>query len=169
MSDITLRLGSDAGPQSFTDQGPLVRHCLSMLEQTRRRVRIFTHDLEPALYDHSTVIDALSVLARRSRYSVIEVLVFDPRRAISEGHRLIDLAQRLSDVLSVRQVHPDYQHEAQSFALFDERGLIYRPLYSEPDGYADYNAPSHCIEKQLLFQGIWDKSAAIAEFRRIIV
>lgn len=167
MSSPEHVLGEDAGPCPFEDSEALLGHTLGMLSQTRRSLRVFTHDLEPRLFDQTDVLDALAALARRSRYSRLEFLVFDPHAAVRDGHRLIELARRLSSFIELRQVHPEYQQDPTAFALFDERGLIYRPQYALYSGFADYNSPNLCIEKHKYFLEVWERSEPVQEFRRL--
>lgn len=160
-------LGVDAGPHLFDTGEALATHALALLEQTRRRARLFTHDLESRLYDRNEILDAISRVARQSRFARVEVLVFDPRPAIRDGHRLIELARRLSSFIELRQVHDDYQQDPTAFALFDDRGLLYRSQHALLNGFADYNAPNACQEKHKYFQEVWEKSSPVQEFRRL--
>lgn len=160
-------LAVDAGPQPFDSRDDLADHTRAMLTQTKHRARIFTHDLESRLYDQPDMLDTFGHLARSGPHARIEILVFDPRAAVREGHRLIELARRLSSFIELRQVHEDYQRDPAAFALFDERGLIYRPLHALYNGFADYNAPNECLEKHKFFQSIWERSGPVQEFRRL--
>lgn len=157
----------DAGERPIRGKEELHLHVLAMAAQSRRRIRIFSHDLEPTIYDQPDVLDALSRLARRSRFSRVEILVFDPRPAVRDSHRLIELARRLSSFIELRQVHADYLQDPTSFALFDDSGYVYRPQHAQYQGYGDYHAPHVCLEKHKYFQEVWEKSSPVQEFRRL--
>ena len=81
------------------------RASLALVQQGRRSLHILSYDLAPAIYDHVDFIEAVSVLARHSHHSQIQILVQDIGQLISHGHRIIELSRRLSSTIAIRQPH----------------------------------------------------------------
>ncbi|MBI2380108.1 MAG: hypothetical protein HYV16_05060 [Gammaproteobacteria bacterium] len=163
------QLGEDAGAIVFDSSEELSTHTLALLQQCNHQVQIFTHDLESRLYNRAEILDAFSRLARRSRLSRIEILVFEPGVAVREHNRLIELYRRMTEYIAIRQVHADYLQDPTAFALFDGKGIIYRPQHALYHGYADYYALYEVLEKQKYFQEIWEKSVPVQEFQRLYI
>jgi predicted GNAT family N-acyltransferase len=79
-------LGHDGGRFSAQDRGPLV---LDLARQCRRQLRILSNSLDHELYHTNEFFDALSDLARRSRFSEIRLLIVDNRPLVQRGHLLL--------------------------------------------------------------------------------
>ena len=130
-------------------------------------VELFTSDLEPALYDQAPFIDALTGLALGSPRARVRILVKDLERTIKEGHRLVELARRLSSYVQIRRVHEDYQQDSQSFFLVDDYGLLHRRFAARFEGTLSCKAPLEVRRLRALFDEIWDRSEPEADLRRL--
>jgi hypothetical protein len=135
--------------------------------QAHRAVELFTPDLEPALYDQAPLIDALTRLAVSSPRARVRILAKDLDRATKEGHRLVELARRLSSYVQIRRVHEDYQQDSQSFLLVDDYGLLHRHFSARFEGILSCKAPLEVRRLRALFDEIWDRSEPEADLRRL--
>lgn len=135
--------------------------------QARRQIELFTPDLEPALYDQSPFLDALSQLCLGSPRARIRVLAKDFERTIKDGHRLVELARRLSSYMELRKVHTDYQENNESFLLVDDYGLLHRRHAARFDGSFSCKAPLEVRRLRAFFDEVWDRSEPQADLRRL--
>ena len=103
-------LGETAEPIALETSGDNHAAAVALVRQTRRTLIIFTHDLDARVYDTQEFADAVAALARRGRLSRIRILVQDTRPVIRSGHRLVDLAVRLSSYIEVRKVSREHEH-----------------------------------------------------------
>ncbi len=55
---------------------------IEVARQAKRKVSIFTHDLEPGIYDDPDFLEVIKRLVLSQTYSRIRVLIADPTRAI---------------------------------------------------------------------------------------
>jgi len=133
----------------------------------RRELVLFSHDLEPLIYDKDGFTGAVQALATRSRMSRIRVVSIDPGAAVRAGHRLIALAQRFSSYIEVRRASKDHSQLAETFLVADEEALLFRPIASRYEGYADLHAPLKAREYRKQFEDIWEKAEPDPEFRRL--
>lgn len=140
---------------------------IELAHKASRYLAIFTPDLEPIIYDRPGFVDAVKELALRSRFSRIRILVKDSNRAVKEGHRLANLAQRLSSYIEVRRLAGDYGAMTEAFLIADERGLLYRPLASRFEGIIDTDDRFQAREKLRLFDEMWERSTPDPELRRL--
>lgn len=151
------------------DRNELAGIVLDMVEQSRRQVRIVSRHLDAPLYDRDDFIRALSVLARRSRYSEVQILVHDSTPAVKDDHRLVALHQRLSSHVHIRRIHSDYKDYNSALLLADNRGMIYRPYADRFEARVNYHAPVQVKELDKLFDDIWQISPPDPRVRRLFI
>ncbi|HEV2111181.1 MAG TPA: hypothetical protein VGT99_07495 [Gammaproteobacteria bacterium] len=133
----------------------------------KRELVLFSRDLEPLLYDRQEFMTVVQVLATRSRMSRIRVACIDPGPSVRAGHRLIALAQRFSSYIEVRRASRDHEERPDTFLVADDAALLYRPLVTRYEGYADMHSPLEAREKLRAFEEIWQQGQPDPEFRRL--
>ena len=142
---------------------------LRLISQAQRHIHLFSRDLDPRALDDVEVTDALSALARRHRSSHIRLLVADVGPAQRQGHRWLELIQRLSSKIDVRITHEDHLHHPFCFLVADQAGLLYRSNAAEYTGEVHFYAPLPCLEKLKLFDEVWQISRPASELRRLYI
>ncbi len=140
---------------------------LALVTQARRTIDIFTQDLEPMVYDHQPILDAVRQLALRSRRSRVRVLVKDSRRAVKDGHRLVELARHLSSFVEIRKAHEDVKDAADTFLIADGIGTLHRTLATSYEGTLNFRAPLHARRLEQWFTEVWERSTPDPELRRL--
>lgn len=134
-----------------------------------RSLAIFTHDLEPAIYDQDTFLDIVKHLVLSRSYARIRVLVLDPMRAIKDGNRFVALGRRLNSYIEFRNVHKDYRDHTEAFCIADNTGLVYRLDAARWDGIADTYEPTIAKRYLKFFDDVWNASDIEPEFRELVV
>ena len=140
---------------------------VAVAQVAKRELVLFSHDLEPLLYDKEDFLKAVQMVATRSRMSRIRIVCKDPGASIRAGHRLIALAQRFSSYMEVRRASKDHEQMAETFLVADEEAVLFRPLASRYEGYADVHAPFEARQFLKTFSDIWEKAEPDPEFRRL--
>ncbi|MGH8495238.1 MAG: hypothetical protein ACREVN_03825 [Gammaproteobacteria bacterium] len=135
----------------------------------RRQLAVFSHDLEPGIYDHDDFIEAATRLVLATRFARIRVLVADPGRAVKDGHQFVALGRRLSSYIEFRNVRPEFRNHPEAYCVADDRGIVYRAIATSWNGIAASNDP-HVAGKYLdMFNEIWHACEIEQEFRRLHV
>lgn len=160
-------LGETAGDYALAGRDDSRQAAAVLAGQARRQVDLFTPDLEPALYDQSPFLDALTQLCLGSPRARVRVLARDFERTVKDGHRLVELARRLSSYVELRKVHPDYQENNESFLLVDDYGLLHRQHAARFEGRFSCKAPLEVRRLRAFFDEVWDRSEAQADLRRL--
>ncbi len=142
---------------------------LALLQQVRHSLCLYTPDLEPWLYHHSSVQEACTRFLLANPRNHLRILLRDSSRAVKEGHRLLNLARRVTSNLHIRKLHPDYPSEEAAFLLADDRGLLLRPKPEIPEGYALYNDPGRVRQRQEQFDQAWDQSITDPDLRSFLL
>lgn len=164
----SLQLGDDNARYSLASLEDNRLGAQLLARQAKRRVDLFTPDMEPQIYDSDEFIDALTQLALDSRqHGKTRILTIDTERPVKYGHRLIELKRRLSSFIEIRQVHEDYRSTTETFLLIDDRGLLHRPLSSRYEGSWSVSQPLEVRQRDAFFNEVWERSSSIPDFNRL--
>ncbi len=141
--------------------------CLCLAQGARRELLILSRDLDPDFYDQAPFLAEVRRLALATPHLPVRALVYEPRVAVLAGHRLIDLARRLSSRIAIRRVAEDFRDRLDAFLIADGRGYCLRRLADRPEALASYAAPGDAGRLRAEFEPIWERSDADTELRRL--
>ena len=140
---------------------------IDVAREATRKVSIFTHDLEPGIYDDPDFLEVIKRLVLSQTYARIRVLIADPTRAIKAGNNFVHLGRRLNTYIEFRHVREDLRTHAESFCIADETALVYRLQASRWEGIADTYEPAVAKLYGKMFDEIWLASEVEMEFRQL--
>ena len=151
----------------ISSQEELRQAIIDVASETSRKLSIFTHDLEPGIYDDPDFLDIIKRLCLSQTYARICVLIADPTRAIKNGNNFVHLGRRLNTYIEFRHVREDLRTHAESFCIADETALVYRLQASRWEGIADTHEPAVAKLYGKMFDEIWQASEVEIEFRQL--
>ena len=140
---------------------------IEVAREATRKVSIFTHDLEPGIYDDPDFLEVIKRLVLSQTYARIRVLIADPARAIKNGNNFVYLGRRLNTYIEFRHVREDLRTHPESFCIADESALVYRLQASRWEGIADTYEPAVAKLYGKMFDEIWLASEVEMEFRQL--
>ena len=140
---------------------------IETVREATRKVSIFTHDLEPGIYDDPDFLEVIKRLVLSQTYARVRVLIADPSRAIKNGNNFVHLGRRLNTYIEFRHVREDFRTHAESFCIADEVSLVYRLQASRWEGIADTYEPAVAKLYSKMFDEIWLASEVEMEFRQL--
>lgn len=140
---------------------------IDIARESKRRISIFTHDLEPGIYDDPDFLEVIKRMVLSQAYARIRVLIADPSRAIKNGNNFVHLGRRLNTYIEFRHVREDLRTHAEAFCIADETALVYRLQANRWDGIADTYEPAVARLYGKMFDEIWLDSEVAVEFRQI--
>lgn len=161
------KANAEPNRQAIDGRQQAVTASLALIQQARREVCFFAPSLDKHLLDNEAFIDALSAFARDSRFSKVRVLVHSTRDAISQSHRLLPLAQRLSSHISIHECAREDQDQLHLCLLVDDNATLY---CTDPLRYQGYVATADRVENQQLkqqFEILWARSHPDPQSRRL--
>lgn len=143
----------------------------SLAKQARRRINIFTQDMDAPLYDNEEFEHHLFKLALRHPSSEIRILVQDSTRAVQRSHRIIRLAHKLTSSIFIRKPVEKYRDVKSAFITVDGVGMIYRIQATQHDYNAAVNfmSPMRTGKLDDFFDEVWDNSEQDPQARRIFM
>ncbi len=160
-------LGRDAGDLVMEDSAGTRAVCTHMLSQARRELCLLSRELDKTLFDQTGFLAALKDLALRSRLARARVLLQDHTRAVSQGHRIIELSRRLTSRIEIRVPGEDWLDYPENFMLIDQYGYVHWELATRHKTTADYHAPLRVQKLRMRFDEIWESALVDGELRRL--
>ncbi len=140
---------------------------IAIAKEATRKVSIFTHDLEPGIYDDPDFLEIIKRLVLSQTYARIRVLIADPTRAIKNGNNFVHLGRRLNTYIEFRHVREDLRTHGEAFCIADEKALLYRLQASRWEGIVDTYEPAVAKLYGTMFDQIWLDSEVEMEFRQL--
>ena len=152
---------------AFDDSQTLGSLSLEIAQNGRRTIDIATRHLDPALYDNQPFVDALKDLVLRNRLARVRFLISDMAPVISRGHRLIDLASRLSSFIAVRKPGKDHKNFNEAMLVADNSAYTHRRFADRYDGIGSLDDIGRASELSGRFDEIWERADFDPNFRRL--
>lgn len=162
-------LGVEQELQRFEAPEHTRAHALALMQQARRTLCLYSPDLEPWLYHHSSIQQACTRLLLDHRNNRLRILVRDSSRAVRDGHRLVGLSRKLPSQVQIRRCHPEYPVPEDAFLLADDQGMLVRAQAQRFAGYAKYRDPGRVRQLQRLFEQTWDTSITDPDLRNFLL
>ena len=162
-------LGTHANLERFSRPEQVQAHALALLQQARFNLCIHSPDLEAWLYSHSSVQEACTQFLLASPKNRLRILLRDVAKPVKLGHRLLNLAHRITSNLQIRKINPDHPGDESAYLLADDRGLLLRETPEHYAGYALYNDPGRVRQRQAQFDQAWDASLSDPDLRSFLL
>jgi hypothetical protein len=122
--------------------------------------------LAPGVLDSPAELAELRRIATAGRGAEIRLLLHDTAAALRDGHRLVDLAQRLPSILQVRTpVEPVDRAVASAWLLGDSGGYLLQPDATRPQGRACRRDRAAQAPLRQQFDEIWERSPRARELQ----
>jgi hypothetical protein len=138
-----------------------------MVSQANRSLDLLTADLEPALYDQPAFLEACKRLALKSKIARIRILLQDNSLVRQQGHRLIELIQRLPSSIELRKPDRAFREHPENFLLVDDCGYLHRRLLGRYQVTACCNDRLQVSRFEDLFTQAWEAGEPDRELARL--
>lgn len=144
------------------------RHVMiEMCKQAVHSLRILSPMLDHKLFDNPELMEICSSLARRNRYTEIQILLYDPHRVIKNGHALLEISRKLSSSINIKVVHPEYRQLNHEYVLADGAGFIHRQDFEIYEGSANFRDITENSRFGRQFKTRWETGLFDPNLRRL--
>lgn len=140
---------------------------LWLIGEARRSVDIVSRYLDPALYDTEEFCAALRTLIVGTVRARIRILVLEPGPVVARGHRLVELAQRLTSFIQIRVPSPQHQDLSEAWLVVDDRSYLHRRTATRFEATGSTNSPRDAGRLTARFEEIWALAQPDANLRRL--
>lgn len=138
-----------------------------LAESARQEVLILSTDLQSHLYDQASFLAAVRRLATSGGRASVRVLVKDVEPAIKNGHRLVELARRLTSFIEIRRLAVEDADVESCFLLVDRGAFLWQPTPTVRAAQLARQARRQGRDLAQQFQQYWDRSEADPNLRRL--
>jgi hypothetical protein len=139
---------------------------VTIISKARRRLCIYSQDLEHNVYGQAEVITALKQFAIQSRDGCAQIIVQNTTSARSRPHPLFELTQRLPSSFQFRMpVEPEDFQYPSVFIINDRDGYLFRQLGSRYEGNWSQALPGRNRQLSEEFERFWQRFQQCPEFQ----
>ena len=140
---------------------------LKMAQQCQRSIDIISRELDPDLFDTIEFIDAVKSMVLNNRHASVRMLVADPKKIVSRGHRLVDLTRTLPTYMDIRV--PGMEHKDFNEMLFiaDTTGYLHRLNSERFDATVNFNDKRVAKYLRKEFDEMWSKATQDTNLRQL--
>ncbi len=141
-------------------------HLLGMLQKGKQNVVIFSRYLNPLLFNHQDISDALSAIARTHPHAEIRLLVEHPQTIVEDNHLLLLFSQRLPSKIKIQRLISPSTEDSE-FMIVDDDKLWLQHKQESYTGFANYDARPEAKRFMGLFNELWRNSEEDVRLRRL--
>ncbi len=145
------------------------RHSLQVVESSRREVLLLSKTLDPAIYDNELFYQGILDLARRDRNVQVKILVKDIKPLVQHGHRILNLARRLSSKIEIRKLLIKPEKDSITYLIGDRKHLLYMHEDQVYNGFVNYEAAQESKSLADEFTYLWDKHSELDPALRTVL
>ncbi len=113
--------------------------------------------LDPAIYNSEDFYQHILDLARGDRNTQVKILVKDIQPVVEQGHRLLELARRLSTKVEMRKLLIKPAKDTICYLIGDRKDLLYMHEDQIYSGFVHYDAAQECKVLADEFSHLWEK------------
>ena len=140
-----------------------------MAQQCKRNIDILSRELDPDLFDTIEFIDAVKSMVLNNRMAKIRVLVAEPKKIVSRGHRLIDLYRSLPTYLDIRLPSKEHQDFSEMLFIADTTGYLHRLHPERFEATLNFNDKRVAKHLRQEFNEMWSKAAQDTNLRQLTI
>ena len=155
--------------QRFSGPAETIAFAQALLGRAQRSICLYSHDLEPWLYDNAATRELCTRFLLASPRNRLRILIRDTTLVVRDGHGLLNLSRRLPSLCHIRRMHPDYPSEESAFLLIDQQALLMRPDPRQPSGYVLPDAQARARQCLEAFEQAWQTSLIDPDLRSMLL
>ena len=140
-----------------------------MVSQSRRYLDIISRDLDPHVYDQNEFLDAVKHLAINGSRAQIRIIVFDVNSIIRKGHRLIEMAAKLSSFIEIKKGASQDDDYNDALLVADRTGFILRNDAQRYEARLNFNDKRQSSLYLNEFEDMWQRAKPDPNFRRVLI
>ena len=151
----TLKLNSDAA--------------LKLVSAAQHQISIISRHLDPRIFNNENILQSMLMLIRRAKTSNVKILVHDPSPMIKNGHRILELSQRVTSKIEIRKIGQPFSQFNEGFLVADKIAYIHNIKSDLYDAEVNFNDKDKSKELLETFRNIWEQSSQDTTLRRLCV
>lgn len=140
---------------------------VQVLGVAQRTLSIFTHDLEPQVYDHDEFLEPLKKFILARQFARVRVAIVEPERVVLSASRFVAMGRRLNSYIEFRRLGPEHRNNPEAFFIADDHALVYRARAEDWNGMSDTYEPAVARLYLTKFDSLWNTCEHEPESRQL--
>lgn len=146
-------------------RGALKENVALAFEKACHSISVYSPLLDPANFNQSRVIEALTKFCGGGRPNKARILVERGDETIRNNGRLADLARRFSDFVDIRQLSESSGAPSDMFVVVDRDGYLHQPDSEKAECIVQFSASHEVGALSRRFEQLWERSEPAAGLR----
>ena len=168
MIDLTSHILGETNEHIEVDlRDDLRQLILTMGQQAKHRILIFSHDLDHDLFDTEELYETIKNLAIKNPRTHIHILVQNAHPMTQKGHRLLSLARRITSHIQIKVTAKEHEDIFETFVIFDDRGYIIQSHPERFEAYGNFYDPLKTRQLTEEFEELWGRAIIDTSLRRL--
>ncbi|HXG27459.1 MAG TPA: hypothetical protein VNJ47_01250 [Nevskiales bacterium] len=139
----------------------------ALVRGARLQLNILTYAFEREIYGHPDFVQAVQKLATQHARARVRILIHSPDWASRSGHRLVELARRLSSFIELRELNEQDKQLTGEVLIADENALLYRESPDTMQARYFPDDPRQASPWLRRFEGLWTGGEIVQGLRRL--
>ncbi len=155
-------------PQSYSGLGENRTALMEVLTEAGSVIRWFSPDLDYLISDNQECYQVLLNFCKNNPQARFEILLHNPKALAGRGHRIINLAQRLTSSIKIKHTNEEYvTNNPASFVVVDNRHVYWKPVASLWHGRLKLDSPLIAQTWNNSFKEAWEQSVPDSQLRSL--
>ena len=138
LEDAVYRLGEENKCVLLRREEDFRNIILEMCQQATHSIRILSPLLDHKFFNNPDLKQVFSALARRNKFTFIEILLYDSHRMVKNSHAILEISRKPPSSIRFKIVHPELRQQNDEFVIVDGTGLVHRLDHESYEGYANF-------------------------------
>jgi len=139
----------------------------ALAAQTRYSLDIVSRDLDHKIYDNEEFKNAIKDIATGNAKAKIRILIQDSDKSVKQGHRLVELARRLTSFIDIRIQGKRFKEFNEAWLIADAKAWIRRPFADKYMADVDFSAARQLRDIIKTFDSMWNEASHDPNLRRL--
>lgn len=158
---------ADSSRQILSSVTEFTQSTVSLIQQSRQHIRVFSDELSLPFLESPPVLDALRLFSVTTPTATIQILVRYTAWLEKSFHPLLELQKRLTSHVEVRQLAEEFEPQLSEYLIFDESALLRVTDTMKIAGFAAYNATPEARQLINEFDHMWPYSSTPVGLRQL--
>ncbi|MCK4744133.1 MAG: hypothetical protein KAT25_09955 [Sulfuriflexus sp.] len=140
---------------------------INLVQQGRYTLDIVSRELDHKIYDNEEFKAVVKDLATSGAKAKIRLLIQDSDKAVKQGHRLVELARRLTSFIDIRIQGKRFKEFNEAWLIVDSKAWVRRPFADKYNADVSFLATRQLRETSKIFNTMWDEASHDPNLRRL--
>ena len=142
---------------------------LALATQAKQKIAVISSELDAFVYARPEYVNAVKNMVLGNHRAEVRVVVMEAGLLSQRGHKLLDLAGKLSSFIELRKVASEYRYLNEAVMIVDNVGYLFRENREHYRGKVSFNSRPESKALLEVFDSIWETATPDPNLRRVMI